>query len=217
MSSNFFKIHKGVTLEPQTGADPSPARDGDIYYNDTLGKFRKHENGSWTDLGGSSSSNSRSGNVSLGSGISQTTVVFSSPLPTSNYVVIAEMENSVDANPQFQTVTITNKTTSGFTAKWNSNTDSVNYSLSYIVPGALTAIAEAAVPNSATTLTVTLNIPFNSSLYAVVASLQNVVDGSVQYQPVVITNKTPTSFTAKWNAPTDSANYVISYQATGYV
>lgn len=215
MSANFFKINRGITLEPQTGSDPV-GRDGDVYYNDTLGKFRKFENGSWTDLGGSSANNGRSGNDSISSGVSQTTITFSSPLPTSNYVVMAEMNNIVDASPQFQTIQVTNKTVNGFTVKWNANTDTANYTLAYIVPGNLVTLAEAAVPMGATSLTVTLSVPFSSTLYAVVAMLQDTVDALPQFQPVTITNRTNTTFTVKWNAPTDSANYVIAYHATGF-
>ncbi len=215
MSANFFKINRGITLEPQTGSDPV-GRDGDVYYNDTLGKFRKFENGSWSDLGGGTVNNARSGNDPIPSSVSQVTITFSSPMPSSNYVVMAEMNNIVDASPQFQTITVTNKTVNGFTAKWNANTDSSNYTLAYIVPGNLVTLAEAVVPMGATSLTVTLSVPFNSSLYAVIAMLQDSVDTSPQFQPVTITNRTATTFTVKWNSPTDSANYVIAYHATGF-
>jgi hypothetical protein len=35
---------------------PSPAMNGDMYYNSVLNKFQKYENGSWSDLGATSSS-----------------------------------------------------------------------------------------------------------------------------------------------------------------
>ncbi len=50
MADNHFKIHKGVTLAPQSSA-PSNPTNGDIYYDSTFQKFRKYENGAWTDLG----------------------------------------------------------------------------------------------------------------------------------------------------------------------
>ena len=56
MANSFFKVNKGITLAPQT-SDPT-GTDGDMYYNSTLGKFRKYENGSWADFGGSSASDS---------------------------------------------------------------------------------------------------------------------------------------------------------------
>ena len=54
MADNFYKFSKGVNLTPQGGADPSNPRNGDIYYNSSLGKFRKYENGAWSDISGSS-------------------------------------------------------------------------------------------------------------------------------------------------------------------
>lgn len=53
MSSDFFKISKGVTLTPQ-GSEPT-GQDGDIYYNNILNKFRKFENGIWKNLAGEGS------------------------------------------------------------------------------------------------------------------------------------------------------------------
>lgn len=55
MADNHFKIHKGATLAPQS-AEPSNPTDGDFYYDATLNKFRKYENGSWSDFGSGSGS-----------------------------------------------------------------------------------------------------------------------------------------------------------------
>ena len=46
MANNHLKIHKGVTLPPQT-AEPTSPTDGDMYYDDTLSLFRVFQNGSW--------------------------------------------------------------------------------------------------------------------------------------------------------------------------
>lgn len=50
MSDNFFKVNRGLRLYPQSGT-PSNAANGDIYYDTSLNKFRKYENGAWSDLG----------------------------------------------------------------------------------------------------------------------------------------------------------------------
>lgn len=72
----------------------------------------------------------RSGLASIASGVATVTVTFSSEVPSTNYSVSANLQSS-DASPQFQPVTITEKTTEGFTAKWNANTDTANYVLNY--------------------------------------------------------------------------------------
>jgi hypothetical protein len=59
-------------------------------------------------------------------------ITFSTAFPDTNYQVIAQLVNTTDTNPQFQPITITAKSTTGFTAKWPVGVDSANYSLSYI-------------------------------------------------------------------------------------
>lgn len=73
----------------------------------------------------------RSGVTSLSNGVSTVTVSFSSTVPDTNYSVSCLFINSTDTNVQYQPITITARTTSGFTAKWNSAVDSANYSLMY--------------------------------------------------------------------------------------
>lgn len=50
MSANHFKIDRGIDLTPQAAAPANPTN-GAIYYDSTLGKFRKYENNMWQDLG----------------------------------------------------------------------------------------------------------------------------------------------------------------------
>lgn len=92
------------------------------------------EDGEFTYIG-SSGSVERAGSYSVGNGNTSVTVVFSTPVANTNYSVTADFSNIVDANPQHQPVTITNKTVNGFTAKWNAPTDSGNYKLEYQTKG----------------------------------------------------------------------------------
>ena len=50
MADNHFKVHKGLTIAPQS-SEPANPTNGDIYYDSTLNQFRKYENGAWTSLG----------------------------------------------------------------------------------------------------------------------------------------------------------------------
>lgn len=53
MADNHFKVNRGLSLVPQSGA-PSNPTNGDIYYDSGLNKFRKYENGAFSDLASSS-------------------------------------------------------------------------------------------------------------------------------------------------------------------
>lgn len=54
MANNFYKISKGINLNPQTSVPSSPTN-GDHYYNLTDQLFYFYQNGAWTTLGGGSS------------------------------------------------------------------------------------------------------------------------------------------------------------------
>jgi hypothetical protein len=73
--------------------------------------------------------------VSLSSGATSKVVTFPLSLQTGNASprVVAWIFNSTDTNPQYFPVTITARSSTGFTASWDNPTDTVNYLLSYIV------------------------------------------------------------------------------------
>ena len=64
------------------------------------------------------------------------------------------------------------------------------------------------------TVTFPATLQTGSSTPSVVAWLVDVTDTNPQFQPVTITSYSSTSFVAKWNAPTNSANYVLYYHVT---
>ena len=74
--------------------------------------------------------------VSISSGATSAVVTFPSTLQTgsSSPRVSAWIFNSTDTNPQYFPVTITARSSTGFTASWNAPTATANYVLSYIVP-----------------------------------------------------------------------------------
>jgi hypothetical protein len=82
MSKNFFKVNKGITLIPQTGA-PSDPSNGAIYYDSTLGKFRKYEAGAWTDLGSGSGGGTANPTTERFSGDASTTAFVMTAAPAS--------------------------------------------------------------------------------------------------------------------------------------
>lgn len=166
--------------------------------------------------GGGGSGGGIAQEVSLTSGTTSQVVTFPAPLTTTSYTLLAQVINLTDLTPQFIPITITNKSATGFTASWNTPLDSSNYKLDYIVPGIQEQFGESVLLNGDTTKTITLPIAMANTSYVVIANLINTVDGSVQYQPVTITNKTNTTFSASWNVPVDSSNYRLSYNVAAY-
>lgn len=49
MSKNSFQVNNSLLLTPNT--EPANPQNGEIYYSSTENKFKKYENGAWTDLG----------------------------------------------------------------------------------------------------------------------------------------------------------------------
>lgn len=76
------------------------------------------------------------GEAVLSMGATTTTITIPIPLTSTTYVVVAELVNLTDITPQFQPVTITNKTNSTFTVTWNAPVDTANYRIAYQVASA---------------------------------------------------------------------------------
>jgi hypothetical protein len=169
--------------------------------------------------GGSGSGGSTTGfaqEVVLALGATSVAVTFPSSLAGSGYIVNAQMINTTDALPEFQPVTITAKTANGFTATWNNPTDTAHYKLDYLVPSVQSQVGEATLGLGVTSVTVTLPIAMATTSYVVTANLVDLTDANPQFQPVTITAKTLTSFTATWNNITDTANYKVAYNVASF-
>ena len=73
--------------------------------------------------------------VSLTSGTTSVTVNLPFAFADTSFIPVAVFSNLTDTDPQFQPITISNKTVNTFTAEWNVPLDSSNYYLEYIVTG----------------------------------------------------------------------------------
>ena len=175
-------------------------------------------NSRWMLVAGSGGSNSgTTGSTVLTNGVTSQVITISPAQPSTNYVVVATLVNLVDASPSFQPVLITAKTNSSFTVQFNSPLDSANYKLDWKILNSSSAgmqVKETAISISSTTINVTFPIAFATTSYVVTAELVNYTDSNPQFQSIVITAKTTTGFTAQWNAPTDSANYLLASNAS---
>lgn len=71
------------------------------------------------------------GEAAITNGTTSLVITLPIPLATSSYVVVANLENFTDISPQFQPLTITNKTNTSFTVKWNAPVGSSNFLIAY--------------------------------------------------------------------------------------
>jgi hypothetical protein len=74
----------------------------------------------------------RAGVASLSASTTSKAITFSSSFSNTSYAIHAQLQNTTDANPQFQPVTITAQATTGFTATWDGQLDTANYSLTWM-------------------------------------------------------------------------------------
>jgi microcystin-dependent protein len=193
MSANFFKLKKGLNLDPQTayGAGDPPGDDGDIYYNTTLAKFRKYEGGAWTNMdttGGGGGSSWVANSAVIASGATSKVISFSSAQPDTSYIVFAQLENIIDASPLFQQVEVVVKDVNGFIASWNMPTDSANYRLSYLIPTKTFVIGEAPISNTSSNVAVVPSIPTSSLNAGILVAMQNTTDPSPQFQTPMLSS-----------------------------
>lgn len=72
---------------------------------------------------------------------------------------------------------------------------------------------KTSISSGSTSQAVTFSTAFSGTTYSITASLLNTTDTNPQFQPITITAQATTGFTASWNAPTATANYVLSWQA----
>lgn len=100
------------------------------------------------------------------------------------------------------------------------NTGSAANQADLTVAQALTLLGikggRATITISTTSLAVTFAASFayaSGTGYAVTATMINTTDTNPEFQPITITATSTTGFTAKWNYPVATGNYVLSWQS----
>lgn len=118
----------GLTIKQITTPSNPSAGYNKLYFKSDDKLYRLTSGGSETEIG---FTGYRAGSASLSLNDTSKAITFSSAFASTNYRINAILLNTTDANPQFQAITITAKSTTGFTAKWNAGVDSANYVLEY--------------------------------------------------------------------------------------
>lgn len=70
-----------------------------------------------------------------------------------------------------------------------------------------------AIASAQSQVVVVFNTAMSDTSYSLVTAIQNVTDVDPIYLQIVSVVKSTTGFTALFNAPTDSSNYVLNWQA----
>lgn len=89
------------------------------------------------------------------------------------------------------------------------------YSLTSGGSTSLTALGifagKASIASAATSKAITVSTAYANTNYAITAVMINITDTNPEYIPVTVTAQATTGFTVSWNAPTPTANYVLSW------
>ncbi len=72
---------------------------------------------------------------------------------------------------------------------------------------------QTTISSASTSQSVTFSTSLGTTSYAVTATIANTTDANPAYIPVTITAQSATAFTASWNEPTVTANYVLNWTA----
>lgn len=79
--------------------------------------------------------------------------------------------------------------------------------------GALAARSgRVAIGTGEVSLAVVFSTPWSDEDFSLVVSIENVTESDPIFLQPIISARSAAGFTAKWNAPTDSANYFLNYQ-----
>lgn len=144
--------------------------------------------------------------VAIGSGVTNPTIANPFLQPGSVYPVLAILQNIVDANPQFQPVTVTSKSSASTMIKFSQPTDSSNYKVTMVQ----NATAQLSLSAAASSATIPINVDYGATGYGVFVTMSNVTDPNPMFQPLLITGKTTNSITVSWTNPLDTANYALT-------
>lgn len=184
MAINFMKIRTGVKL--LSNAAPVSPEDGDIWYDSGTSLFSFRQNGSTITIPTSSGTVTSVSVVSANGFAGTVATATSTPAITISTSITGLLKGNGTA-------------ISAATA----NTD-------YLAASGWRA-GQQSVSNASSTQAITFTSTLGTTNYGIGVVWKNTTDTNPQFQPFEITAKAATGFTVTWNAPTDSANYVLEY------
>jgi|ERR1051325_8205083 hypothetical protein len=222
MAINFLKVRSGLTLKASANASPE---DGDIWYDSGTSTFTLRQNGSSITIPTSAANTALSNlasvaiNVSLLPGTDNSIDVGSASKRWANLHALS----SVIYGSTSGTITLqAANTTTSYSVKWPNaqggastilqNDGSGNLSWASVSSFSGRA-GQQSISSASTSQAVTFSSTLGTTNYGLVVNMKNTTDANPQFQPVTITAKSATGFTATWNAATDSANYSLEYVA----
>ena len=129
------------------------------------------------------------------------------------YALTLNLFNTVDSNPSIYSHIITQKTLSGFTAKFSGSMDSENYHVSYDYDFSDNS-GIINVPDGTNRITVSIPPPpeiIDETSYTVAISLSNTVDVNPSFYNYSIVERTNSYFTVQFSDDMDSPNYYLEW------
>jgi len=145
-------------------------------------------------------------------GSEQVSVVFPEPLSTTDYILSVNLFNEIDNSlASMYGIIVTEKFTTGFTVRFSSPLDSINYKLAWSTNVSATITGTDALYINQNTHRVNFGFYLPNDTYTISTSISNQVDAIPSIYNFIITERDDDGFTINLSDLVDSTNYSLDW------
>jgi len=157
----------------------------------------------------------------LAIGTESITILFTEDLGTDLYVLNINLFNEDDGDSaSMYGMIVTNKTSTGFTVRFSSPLDTVNYKIAWNVNTSATFIGVDSLTYNSNTHRINFDYPLSNANYSIATAMTNTVDVPPSIYNFIVKNKDVNGFDIELSSPIDSTNYSLDwnvYDSTSFI
>ena len=158
-----------------------------------------------------------SNSIQLKNGVGEIKIIFNKSKIDTNYSISVSMINTRDPHPSIYPTIISNKTVDGFTLKLSGITDTVNYSVDWIVMDQIYNTGSIQIPNQTNVIYIEFPFPKQSELYTINTTIVNMLDNVPSIFSSMVISQSINGFTILLSDSTDSENYMIDWTYSKFI